>query len=143
MEYVDNEVEGKVLLRRGRFESSAFGVAEERAHVEPAVGMEGQVLPPLADDGRESAFIQYEHQKVNPGIGPQPRVYSIRHGDWRLSLIHGVEVGELYNLADDPGEFQNRWTDAQASTIKAEMMERLARAHLDAVVRAPIPVRKA
>ncbi len=115
----------------------------ERAHVEPAVGMEGQVLPPLADDGRESAFIQYEHQKVNPGIGPQPRVYSIRHGDWRLSLIHGVEVGELYNLADDPGEFQNRWTDAQASTIKGEMRGRLARAHLDAVVRAPIPVHKA
>jgi arylsulfatase A-like enzyme len=115
----------------------------ERAKVEPAVGMEGIVLPPIGDSDRESAFIQYEHQKVNPGIGPQPRIYTIRYGNWRFSLIHGIEEGELYNLSEDPGEFHNLWSEPSAQTVKAQMMERLARAHMDAVIRAPLPARKA
>ncbi len=112
----------------------------DRARIEPALGMQGRSL--LAG-GRDLAFIQYDHQKDNPGIGIGPRVHTIRRGDWRLSVIDGVDWGELYDLASDPGEFQNLWDDPSHSTIRAELMEALVRAEISSVDRVPFPTGRA
>ena len=51
----------------------------ERARIEPAIGMQGRSL---LDSGRDFAFIQYDHQSINPGLGFPPRVHTIRTKRW-------------------------------------------------------------
>lgn len=106
----------------------------ERARIEPALGMQGISL---LDTGRASAFIQYDHQKKNPGIGVGPRVHTLRSGPFRLSLFDGVAWGELYDLGSDPGEFCNLWDSAEHADLRAQMMEQLLRAEITSVDRSP------
>ncbi len=108
----------------------------ERARIEPALGMQGRSL--LAE-GRDLAFIQYDHQATNPGLGHPPRIHTIRTDRWRLSLIDGVAWGEMYDLQTDPGEFENLWDHPAHSTKRAELLERLARAEIASVDRVPFP----
>ena len=112
----------------------------ERAKIEPAIGMQGQSL---FDDGRANAFIQYDHQKTNPGIGVGPRVHTIRSPRYRLSVIEGVDWGELYDLSADPGEFINLWDDPDWALERARLTEDLARAEMATVDRAPFPTGQA
>ena len=113
----------------------------ERARIEPAIGMQGRSL--LQEGGRDAAFIQYDHQKENPGIGIGPRVHTIRRGRWRLSLVDGVAWGELYDLEADPGEFRNLWNDPAYSVTRAALVEHLARAEMRTVDRVPFPTGRA
>ncbi|HXK53828.1 MAG TPA: DUF4976 domain-containing protein, partial [Hyphomicrobiales bacterium] len=110
--------------------------------IEPFIGMQGiSLVPAMAGGaGRPAAFIQYDHQKDNPGIGPQPRVHTLRDARYRLSLIHGVTWGELYDLEADPGEFDNLWEVPAAAAIKARLIEHLAREEVAAADRAPFPL---
>lgn len=112
----------------------------ERAQIEPAIGMQGQSL---IQGSRTAAFIQYDHQKQNPGIGRGPRVHTLRWDRWRLSVFDNVEWGELYDLVDDPGEFQNLWNDKNYSTTRAQLTERLLREEIASVDRAPFPTGQA
>jgi arylsulfatase A-like enzyme len=112
----------------------------ERARIEPAIGMLGQSL---LKDGRDDAFIQYDHQKDNPGIGIGPRVHTLRTARWRLSIFDKVAWGELYDLDADPGEFRNLWDDPAHTAIRAELIERLARAEIASVDRMPFPTGRA
>ncbi len=112
----------------------------ERARIEPAIGMQGQSL---LSGGRDAAFIQYDHQKVNAGLGISPRIHTLRSRDWRLSMIDGIEWGELYHLAEDPNEFRNLWDNPQYAGQRADMIEMLARLEIAHVDRAPFPVAQA
>ena len=69
-----------------------------------------------------------------------PRVHSVVKGNWRLTLFHGVEWGELYDLNSDPGEFENLWDAPSAVAKRAELLEVLARREIASVDRAPFPV---
>lgn len=51
-------------------------------------------------------------------------------GRYKSVVYHGHQVGELYDLQQDPGEFDNLWDDPAARELK---MERL-KAHLDAMM---------
>ena len=108
----------------------------ERARIEPAIGMQGRSL---FSGARDLAFIQYDHQSTNAGIGAPPRVHTIRTQRWRLSLFHGVEWGELYDLENDPGEFSNLWHTPAHKDIQSELIERLARMEIASVDRVPFP----
>ena len=46
-------------------------------------------------------------------------------GRYKLVVYHGNGLGELYDLAEDPDEFHNLWSDPAARSKKAELMERL------------------
>jgi len=49
----------------------------------------------------------------------------IYDGRFKLVVYHGHEVGELYDLQDDPFEFHNLWTDPARQSLKLDLMKRL------------------
>ncbi|MEM8731882.1 MAG: sulfatase-like hydrolase/transferase [Pseudomonadota bacterium] len=112
----------------------------ERARIEPAIGMQGQSL---LSGGRDAAFIQYDHQKVNRGLGISPRVHTLRTLDWRLSMFDGISWGELYHLRDDPEELHNLWDDPNHAATRSALVEELTRMEIAHVDRVPAPVAQA
>lgn len=112
----------------------------ERARIEPAIGMQGRSLFGAV---RDLAFIQYDHQTTNPGLGRPPRVHTIRTDRWRLSLIDGIFWGELYDLEADPNEFLNLWDVAAYKDRRGVLIEALARAEIAHVDQVPFPTSRA
>jgi len=112
----------------------------DRARIEPAIGMQGISL---LTESRDHAFIQYDHQKTNPGIGVGPRVHTIRDDRWRLSMFESVAWGELYDLESDPGELRNLWDDPSNALAQARLIMTLARAEMKCVDRVPFPTAQA
>jgi hypothetical protein len=117
----------------------------ERARVEPFDGMQGQSLLPAMTGGtaRDCVFIQYEHQAPSSLSGKPPRVHTVIDERYRLSMFDGIAWGELYDIADDPGEFTNLWDDAAHAATRGRMMQRLVCAEIAHIDRVPLPTRRA
>jgi arylsulfatase A-like enzyme len=119
----------------------------DRARIEPFSGMQAKSLLPVLERGepvRDSVFIQYDHQHPSPGSdGVPPRVHTLIEGQWRVSAFHGTGWGELYDLENDPGEFDNLWDDPVHAATRARMMEKLALTEIEHVDRVPLPTRRA
>ena len=61
----------------------------EHARIEGAIGMQGQVMSVAGGEGRDAAHIQYETQRTQEAFGERPRVHTIIHRQWRLSMYVG------------------------------------------------------
>ncbi|MCP5114972.1 MAG: DUF4976 domain-containing protein, partial [bacterium] len=48
----------------------------------------------------------------------------IRDDRYKLSVYHGHDLGELFDLRTDPGEFNNLWDAPDYAGIKADLMKR-------------------
>ena len=51
-------------------------------------------------------------------------------GRYKSVVYHGHQIGELYDLQNDPGEFDNLWDQPAARDLKLERLK----AHLDAMM---------
>ncbi len=49
----------------------------------------------------------------------------LRRGDWKL-IVHGTGQGELYNVADDPAELNDRYDDPACAAVRGELALDLA-----------------
>jgi arylsulfatase A-like enzyme len=43
-------------------------------------------------------------------------------GRYKLTVFHGQETGELYDLATDPNEFDNKWDDPASQSLKCNLI---------------------
>ncbi|RAH36416.1 sulfatase [Halomonas sp. SL1] len=98
----------------------------QRAGLKTPVGMQGRDLfdaqraaPPVLI---EDAGIQvFRDGDAASGIT------TLVTEDWRLSLFEGEAGGELYHLAEDPGETRNLWADPAHQDTRMALLEALAR----------------
>jgi len=115
----------------------------EHAKIEAPTGMQGQAMTVAGGSGRDTAHIQYETQRTQEAFGPRPRVHTVIHDRWRLSMYLGKCPNELFDLQDDPGEMKNLWDSADHADIKLQMIERLAATEIAVADRVPLPTAQA
>ena len=115
----------------------------EHAGIEAAIGMQGQPMAVAGGGGRDTAHIQYETQRTQEAFGVRPRVHSILHDRWRLSIYLGPCRNELFDLENDPGEMAFLWDSADHASVRAMLVEILAEMEIAAVDRVPLPTSEA
>ncbi len=109
----------------------------ELAGLEQPEYMQGKSLMPLltdqsaVDEHRE--FVRCEYfDALDPfftdGSGAFATMY--RNRKYKLSVYHGHDLGELYNLEEDPWEFDNLWDNPDYAEVKAELIFKSFDAHV-------------
>ncbi|MHC4993968.1 MAG: sulfatase family protein [Planctomycetota bacterium] len=109
----------------------------EIAGVEQPEYQQGRSLMPIltgegpGDEFRE--FVRSEYfDALDPhftgGSGAFATMYRDRR--YKLSVYHGKGVGELYDMENDPWEFNNLWDDPEHLTLKNELIYKSFDAHV-------------
>jgi len=84
--------------------------------------MQGAPLP-ISADGRERVVTEWDSEKP----GSELRMRTICRDGWVCTeylpgpLYEGTE-GELYDLAADPLQWENRWDDAACAAVRADLL---------------------
>ncbi|GAB2900529.1 sulfatase-like hydrolase/transferase [Paralcaligenes sp. KSB-10] len=114
-----------------------------RAGVAPYNGIQGHSLMPVmagADTQlRDALIIEEEGQRVILGFNTRIRCRTLLANDCRVTIYDGANWGELYNLAEDPNELNNLWSDSSSACLRAKMLEKLAYMMLNHVDTSPYP----
>lgn len=101
----------------------------ELAGLDQPAEMQGRSLLPIltgqADPGhfRDAVRCEYSdalHPHFTGGNGAFGTMY--RRDHWKLVVYHGHNLGELYDLKQDPHEFQNLWDDPDHAQLKATLV---------------------
>lgn len=87
--------------------------------------MQGRSLLPIltgeAGPGHHRGFVRCEyHDAVDLPNRSFATMY--RNRRWKLITYHGLDAGELYDLENDPHEFESLWDDAAYQDIKTQLL---------------------
>ena len=119
----------------------------DRARIQPYVGMQGKsLLPAMGPHGRpvrDCAFVQYEHQMPDKDVDTMPRWHTIVDARYRMTVMSDSKSGELYDLVNDPGEFDNLWDNPEHAALKGKLMERLVQLEIEHTDTVPYPTGRA
>ena len=119
----------------------------DRANFEPYYGIQGRSLLPeingSEDQGPGSVLIEQEDQREYFGLKAPIRLRSLVTNRYRLTIYHGNDWGELYDLKSDPSEINNLWDDPQYTLTKLELLETLSRQQMALTDFGPLPTKMA
>ena len=95
-------------------------------------GIQGRSLWPMLtgqaapDHHRDDIYSEY-YQAIPTGYKQfgQAHLTGLRSDRHLLTVVHGRDEGELYDLAIDPTQTVNRWADPQFQTVKVQLLKRL------------------
>ncbi|MBT3276193.1 MAG: sulfatase-like hydrolase/transferase, partial [Spirochaetales bacterium] len=101
----------------------------------PALKSHGNSLVPIlagdADPGRNHDYVRCEYYDALDMKAPnafeehsETWATMYREERWKLIIYHGLKYGELYDLENDPGEFENLWEDSSVSDTKTDLTAR-------------------
>lgn len=85
-----------------------------------------QILEGRSDPDRHKSHVVSEFRDSIAGGGDHTHGSMVFDGRWKSIIYHGHPVGEIFDLALDPGEFDNLWHD---TALRAERLKM----HLDAL----------
>jgi arylsulfatase A-like enzyme len=100
----------------------------DAARLPPAGEMDGRsLLPVLRGDAqagkpREAVICEYHDALDMPD---HTRATMIRDRQHKLVRYHGRRLGELFDLAHDPGEIRNLWDDPAARSVRDRLTEHM------------------
>tara|TARA_A100001037_G_scaffold56738_1_gene49024 strand:+ start:246 stop:1850 length:1605 start_codon:yes stop_codon:yes gene_type:complete len=120
----------------------------DRARVLPFNGLQGKSLLSVADNPqslgpRDAILIEEDNQRSLPVLGQDPKARTLITQQWRLSVYHGHDWGELYDLNNDPGELKNLWDKKDYRDIKMSLFERLIQEQIALNDTSPLPLGRA
>lgn len=98
------------------------------AGVEPYHGMQGVDLSAVltgGGTGRDAVLIEDEYHEALCYSKP-PRLRTIRTARHRMTIVIGEPGGELYDLAEDPGEVVNLFDDPAHAMLRGDLAMQLA-----------------
>ena len=75
-----------------------------------------------AGDHRDVVRCEYRDALDMPGKSHADMIFDGRH---KLVVYHGTGLGELFDLEEDPYEFDNLWDAAEAADIKQKLLIQL------------------
>jgi len=110
-----------------------------RAGINPYNGMQGIDLLASSRPAGRAMVVESEQVMHKFDQGRSFRVRSLVDPRYRLSVSDIDEIGELYDLDEDPAETANLWTSAPHQDVKARLLERLCREQIRLVDEAPLP----
>ncbi|GAB4155202.1 MAG: sulfatase-like hydrolase/transferase [Planctomycetaceae bacterium] len=92
------------------------------------IGTGSPDVPKTSDEAEESSARKFSSSQA-AGIYPfPPRIGSFgtmyRDARYKLAVYHGHEMGELFDLKNDPWEFENLWDSESHQTIKNQLIKR-------------------
>ena len=112
----------------------------ELAGLQPGPRLQGRSLLPLlkgeADLQQHRDFVRCEYYDA---LDLPDNTFATMYRDRRYKLVvyHGHDLGELYDLEEDPEEFENMWDEPEAQPLKLALMQRSFDASMLAMDRGP------
>ena len=90
--------------------------------------IQGKSLLPIlkgeADPSVHRDFVRCEyHDALDRNYAS--RANMLFDGRFKLVVYHGHDIGEIYDLENDPDEFQNLWDDPEVESLKLTLIKRL------------------
>jgi arylsulfatase A-like enzyme len=118
----------------------------ERAEIEPNNGMTGESVGDVLTGGSERndpVIIEDDGQRTYMGYPSAPKVRTVVTKEWRLTVAHNVEWGELYDLRNDPDEINNLWDSPAHIEDKSAMLLKLVKRQAELSDTSPWPTYRA
>ncbi len=93
--------------------------------------MQGQSLLPILNGStaphQHRDFVRCEYYRaLNPSARPEfngTYATMLRDTRYKLVVYHGHEIGELFDLETDPGEFKNLWNQPDYAVIQMQLLK--------------------
>jgi arylsulfatase A-like enzyme len=96
--------------------------------------VQGRTLLPIlmqgSDPSQHRAYVRSEYfHTLNPDVPGREHFNGsyatmLRDHRYKLVVYHGHDVGELFDLDEDPGEFENLWDSGAHEGVRFDLMKR-------------------